>query len=440
MSKRKLLLADDSITIQKVVNLTFADEGIEVISVGDGNSAMDKLREGLPDLVMADVNMPGLNGYEICENIKQTENSKEIPVILLVGSFEPFDEDEAERVGANDYLTKPFQSISQLVDKVSGLLKLEEEDLEDTAEMPSNNGGATHLENDLEEAEPATSKDFRLAGDEFDDEIIQTSQIGSVPVGDAAKFEAGPEKPKIVDDELIEDQPTNLDVSNEESDLQSEMALDDEMASEFSEPFTEVNVEDFNKTQPLTNSDIQEMAIEDDSSESIEFEEYKSSEPATTEVDNNFEDISAELDGEASSEEFVQLEDEKFELPMPEAASVLELDELNLLDLPPLEESSEEAEVAEEPINQEQAIGEKAASYFADEEEKKRFVETSIIGDSSETSNSLDESVSSEMVADITKKVVERLSERAVREIAWEVVPELAELIIKKMVEEKMKD
>jgi CheY-like chemotaxis protein len=71
VSKRKLLLADDSITIQKVVNLTFADEGIEVISVGDGDSAMIKIGENAPDLILADVNMPGLNGYQICERIKQ---------------------------------------------------------------------------------------------------------------------------------------------------------------------------------------------------------------------------------------------------------------------------------------------------------------------------------------------------------------------------------
>jgi len=117
VSKRRLLLADDSITIQKVVNLTFADEGIEVIAVSDGDAAMQKFVEAVPDLVMADVNMPGLDGYRLCEMIKQDEETRGIPVILLVGSFEPFDEKEARRVGADDFLTKPFQSIRQLVNK-----------------------------------------------------------------------------------------------------------------------------------------------------------------------------------------------------------------------------------------------------------------------------------------------------------------------------------
>src|ERR1051325_8419609 len=119
---RKLLLADDSATIQKVVDLTFSDEGLEVITVGDGQQAIEKLDEVMPDIVLADVFMPGLNGYQVCEYIKRTERFQHIPVMLLVGSFEPFDEAEARRVGADDYLTKPFQSIRSLIGKVGNLL------------------------------------------------------------------------------------------------------------------------------------------------------------------------------------------------------------------------------------------------------------------------------------------------------------------------------
>jgi CheY-like chemotaxis protein len=119
---RKLLLADDSATIQKVVELTFSDEGMEVVTVGDGRQAVEKLDEVLPDIVLADVFMPGMSGYEVCEYIKRTERFSHIPVMLLVGSFEPFDEAEARRVGADDYLTKPFQSIRTLIGKVGGLL------------------------------------------------------------------------------------------------------------------------------------------------------------------------------------------------------------------------------------------------------------------------------------------------------------------------------
>jgi CheY-like chemotaxis protein len=119
---RKLLLADDSATIQKVVGLTFRDEGLEVITVSDGRQAVEMLEEVAPDIVLADIFMPGLNGYEVCEHIKRNERFRHIPVMLLVGSFEPFDEAEARRVGADDYLTKPFQSIRTLIGKVGNLL------------------------------------------------------------------------------------------------------------------------------------------------------------------------------------------------------------------------------------------------------------------------------------------------------------------------------
>jgi CheY-like chemotaxis protein len=106
----KILLADDSITIQKVVNLTFTDEGIDVVTVGNGELALKKLREDVFDLVLADIFMPGRNGYEVCEYIKAQPQLARVPVILLVGAFEPFDRSEASRVRADGHLTKPFES------------------------------------------------------------------------------------------------------------------------------------------------------------------------------------------------------------------------------------------------------------------------------------------------------------------------------------------
>ncbi|MFN2492423.1 MAG: PleD family two-component system response regulator [Pyrinomonadaceae bacterium] len=137
LAGRKLLLADDSITIQKVVDLTFADEGVDVVCVNNGREAIERLEEFIPDVVLADVYMPQMNGYEVCEYIKQNEKLKNIPVMLLVGSFEPFDETEARRVGADDILTKPFQSIRRLIDKVGTLVggRPAEEQIP-TAELP----------------------------------------------------------------------------------------------------------------------------------------------------------------------------------------------------------------------------------------------------------------------------------------------------------------
>lgn len=117
----KILLADDSITIQKVVNLTFTDEGIEVVAVSNGDMAERKLDEVKPDLVLADIFMPGKNGYELCEAIKQNPQFRNVPVVLLVGAFEPFDQAEARRVRADAHLTKPFESRT-LVETVRRLI------------------------------------------------------------------------------------------------------------------------------------------------------------------------------------------------------------------------------------------------------------------------------------------------------------------------------
>src|SRR5213075_1988905 len=103
---RKLLLADDSAAVQKVVELTFADEGMEVVSVGDGQSALDQLEHLTPDVVLADAIMPGLTGYQLCRTMKDDQRFAQIPVMLLVSSFAPLDEAAAQRAGADDVITK----------------------------------------------------------------------------------------------------------------------------------------------------------------------------------------------------------------------------------------------------------------------------------------------------------------------------------------------
>jgi CheY-like chemotaxis protein len=119
----KILLADDSVTVQKIITLTFSDEGVDVLAVNNGDEAFHRLQYLRPALVMADVSIPGKNGYEICEFVKSHPEMKDTPVILLVPAFEPFDEERARRIGANQHLTKPFQSIRTLISTVKGLLE-----------------------------------------------------------------------------------------------------------------------------------------------------------------------------------------------------------------------------------------------------------------------------------------------------------------------------
>jgi CheY-like chemotaxis protein len=118
---KKILLADDSLTIQKVVELTFSDGDYELVCVSNGARALEKVREARPDLVLADVVMPEKNGYEVCEAIKGDPATSRLPVILLTGTFEPFDRARAERIGADAIVSKPFDS-QQLLRQVEALL------------------------------------------------------------------------------------------------------------------------------------------------------------------------------------------------------------------------------------------------------------------------------------------------------------------------------
>lgn len=120
MSKR-LLLADDSVTIQKVIEITFADKDYTLVTASDGDEALKLAAAERPDLIMADVFMPGKDGYQVCDAVRRDPALKDVPVLLLAGTFEPFDSDKASQVGANDFIVKPFSSQS-LVDKVEELL------------------------------------------------------------------------------------------------------------------------------------------------------------------------------------------------------------------------------------------------------------------------------------------------------------------------------
>jgi CheY-like chemotaxis protein len=104
-----LLLADDSVTIQRVIELTFADEDIQVVAVSDGNQAIARVEEQPPDIVLADIGMPGKSGYEVSSYIKHQPRLAHIPVLLLTGAFEPIDQQKAAEAGCDGVLAKPFE-------------------------------------------------------------------------------------------------------------------------------------------------------------------------------------------------------------------------------------------------------------------------------------------------------------------------------------------
>lgn len=119
----KVLVADDSITIQKVIGIIFGGDEYSLTVVDNGKAAVDKAREINPDILLIDALMPGMTGYEVAEAVRSTPSLADKPILILTGTFEPFDEEKAKKCGADDFIAKPFES-QQIITKVNELLEL----------------------------------------------------------------------------------------------------------------------------------------------------------------------------------------------------------------------------------------------------------------------------------------------------------------------------
>lgn len=412
MSRRKLLLADDSVTIQKVVNLTFADEGIEVFAVGNGNDAVDRLMEIAPDLVMADVNMPGLNGYQVCERIKQNERFKNTPVILLVGSFEPFDEQEAQRVGADDFLTKPFQSIRQLVSKVTDLLERTGEQAEMSSSAAASSFADTQEMPQPVTAEPAPYEAPRYDDAEIDDEMIQTNSPSSFAFDEAPKFA--------------------------------------------SRNYVEPREEDYGKTQPLSAADLREIepAPDEPVNDSPEQSAGEASPPQTASVYDSDDDddlLEIPFDEDEFEDEEEEAEIVQAQTASPTSGESYEAEAAGEMtptaeaeNIEPQAQTENIQAVEAETVQPDESESAPAEMESAPPEEIESTppaeAESASPSDTMAAASAASNQLSPEMIDAIAQRVIEKLSASAVKEIAWEVVPQQADVIIKKMVEEKLKE
>jgi CheY-like chemotaxis protein len=177
-----ILLADDSLTIQKVVELTFGETEHEVVAVSEGAELLRRLPELRPDLVICDVIMPGMDGYEVCQQIKSDPATLHIPVVLLTGTFEPFDRDRAIAAGCSEIITKPFEA-RKLVDTVERLL---ESDTEAPAPAAADFEPGTVTPPPAIEPEPATAEFGTHLADTGSDEGLEFTSTGFSDMEEAA--------------------------------------------------------------------------------------------------------------------------------------------------------------------------------------------------------------------------------------------------------------
>jgi len=468
---RKLLLADDSVTIQKVVDLTFTDEGMEVVTVSDGQQALEKLEEFSPDIVLADIFMPKINGYELCERIKRMDRFSHIPVMLLIGSFEPFDEAEARRVGADDYLTKPFQSIRTLISKVRNLL--------------TGGGGAQPSEAPTQRLAPPieVEKENRP-----DTDFLERSTADTAPLPDVHEADHSSHSHQVsfadlsMDDEMIEEthasdysgaSRSKQTVQYSASDLKDagiSEAIEDERAPEpvgatvgaFAS--TQASEQPHAATVNQTQAAPQASAVASSEDSLLDLGEFESPSAATDEADDFFLDLFDETTQPSVETPAPAVESSAIstveETPTPQAQEFVEGQVLGVEEQPIASSSEVEMETFAEPtpaVEETQASPQQtypSEAYTAPTErlpvdyKVEKAPTTSTIsepGDEAQSSESSPqragqislEQISPEVIDAIARRAVEQLSERAVEQIAWEVVPQLAELLIKRRLEEE---
>lgn len=104
-----ILAVDDSLTVRKIVAMTLEKNGYKVITAADGYEALSKLKESLPDLILLDITMPGLDGYQVCKQIRANKEMRHIPIVMLSGKDGFFDKVQGRLAGAAQYMTKPFE-------------------------------------------------------------------------------------------------------------------------------------------------------------------------------------------------------------------------------------------------------------------------------------------------------------------------------------------
>ena len=378
LTGRKLLVADDSAAIQKVIDLTFSDEGMTVTTVDNGRAALQQLEQfPPPDIVLADASMPENGGFELCQIIKGNERFTAIPVVLLISSFEPFDEAQAKAAGADEIVTKPFQSIRDLVSRVGSLL-----------------GGAAP-------AEDQTARDYTTLG--LTDPQPHASSRSNEPAS------AEPNVTVLVEAPTMENEPSTepagstcaADVELQTADTKKLERIIDE--PDDAPPEDDLQLKDTVEVEPINYS--AEVSVP----ETVEKDEPQYSQFAeTTEIMMPPPLVEAP---KKSDEALLDLDDAFGETISDDISLDLDFDE-------PLPSPVVEAPVSE----------------LVDADIIPAEIPTTTEGDHGAASA---ETLSAEAIDAIARRVVEQMSDKVVREIAWEVVPELSELLIKKKLDDE---
>jgi CheY-like chemotaxis protein len=465
MSK-KLLLADDSITIQKVIQITFAHEDYELTITDNGDAALAKAQELKPDLIMSDVYMPGKNGYELTTAIKQDPALQHIPVLLLAGSFEPFDEDKARSCKADAWIEKPFES-QNLIDKVAELLSAAPESAAAPAPVaepvPVPEPEPVVAPAAVVQPEPVAAEDFAIeeeplaAFDEVAPAEPQVSAATEDPFGDIS-FEE--ETPAVEPEPAATDDWSDVATETEPTPAAAEAFVADEPVAAVEDDFDFVEEEpmpvtEFDEVEELPAADfgeVEELPTVSSDLDAFDLDEgeimplgdddilgEEDLEPAMPEQtlaawsrDDAAEDVFAEPVTEVAA-----IEDEDVfavEEPIAEAPEVSGTPVVEEVDA--FVDEPVAAPVFEEPVVEPAPVEETPETVV---EEAAPVAAAVSAGDVEAKASAMGEDEIEQIIEKVVTKVVEKLAGSILERVAWEVVPDLAENLIREEIR-KIKD
>jgi len=292
----RILVADDSITIQKIVAMAFEKEDAEVEGIDDGQEAFDKVPGFKPDIVLADVDMPGLDGFELCQKIKGDPELANIKVLLLASDFEDFDEGRFKECQAENYISKPFKSddIVQMVTQViTGENAPERPELPDSIEEKDDEPSLEEL---LESVEMLSTDSMEMADDQIEDisppdepvEFLEEEALP--PLEESPREEISEEPSAAIDDDILSQmiQDVESEISSEPDPIASS---NDDILGEMTQE-VETQLEE---QAPESEFPSEEPVLEDEESFDEDFEDYAEVQPQKMEsfddLDSAFKEI-----------------------------------------------------------------------------------------------------------------------------------------------------
>ncbi|MBI3932422.1 MAG: response regulator [Acidobacteria bacterium] len=431
---KKILLADDSITIQKVIELTFSDEDFEVVTVGNGRLAVEKALEVRPDIVLCDIIMPEKDGYEVCDFIKKQPPLAHVPVLLLTGAFEPFDQERAARVGCDGFLAKPFEP-QTLIAKVKDLLsQAASRQVAPPARPLVPPPPAPPPAAPAFAPPPAPAPQSMFEAFEAPADFEPAGSMPAAPPPPPAAPAMASAAPGVEEASFIPDEPYAHEAAPTLAD-----AMEMEETPPAPEPITPLDQElyvaddmDAGPGELMSISPEEPAAAEPaDSSSTVTFtpgEPAPWSQP-TVEVPLETRAQAGLGSGKVEHEGSAVFEEVFEEEGMPATAHAAASYEPEPLPPPAVVPPPREPVSAAPAPPPPPVLAPEPVASFADVTPPAREAGASAPSSAAEVAVPMD------MVQQIAQRVVAQISEKVVREVAWEVIPDLAEALIKKEIE-----